>query len=103
MISKKNKALCAGVLATAMSASAIVPAFASAANEYATEGGANESYAKMFESLYDDVITNGEKNGYLSKNNNGSVSLTTQLRLSVLRLLTTVTRQLLRLCPTSLG
>ena len=74
MISKKNKALCAGVLAAAMSASAIVPTFASAANEYATEGGANESYAKMFESLYDDVITNGEKNGYLSKNNNGSGS-----------------------------
>ena len=75
MISKKNKALCAGVLAAAMSASAIVPTFASAAeNKYATEGGANESYAKMFESLYDDVITNGEKNGYLSKNNNGSGS-----------------------------
>ena len=75
MISKKNKALCAGVLAAAMSASAIVPSFASAAeNKYASENGANESYAKMFESLYDDVITNGEKNGYLSKNNNGSGS-----------------------------
>jgi len=75
MISKKNKALCAGVLAAAMSATSIVPAFASAAeNKYATENGANESYAKMFESLYDDVITNGEKNGYLSKNNNGSGS-----------------------------
>lgn len=33
-----------------------------------------ESYAKMFESLYADVITNGEENGYLSKNNNGSGS-----------------------------
>ncbi len=74
MISKKNKALTAGVLAAAISATAIMPTFASAATEYATEGGANESYAKMFESLYDDVITNGQKNGYLSKSNNGSGS-----------------------------
>ena len=72
MISKKNKALAAGVLAAAMSATAIVPSFASAATPQATEGGANESYAKMFESLYDDVITNGEANGYLAKKNNGS-------------------------------
>ncbi len=78
MISKKNKALVAGVLAAAMSASAIVPAMSSAANEYASENNANESYAKMFESLYDDVITNGEDNGYLSKNNkngNGSFGI----------------------------
>ena len=74
MISKKNKALTAGILAAAMSATAMVPSFASAANTYASEGGANESYAKMFESLYADVITNGEKNGFLSKNNNGSGS-----------------------------
>ncbi len=71
MISKKNKALTAGILAAAMSATAIVPAFASAATEYATEGGANESYAKMFESLYADVITNGIENGYLSDKTNG--------------------------------
>ncbi|MBQ8960114.1 MAG: cellulose 1,4-beta-cellobiosidase [Ruminococcus sp.] len=77
MISKKNKALVAGILTAAMSATAVVPAFASAApepNSYAKENDANTSYAKMFESLYDDVITNGEKNGYLSKNNNGSGS-----------------------------
>ncbi len=72
MISKKNKALTAGVLAAAMSATAIVPAFASAATQYATENDANTSYAKMFESLYADVITNGEENGYLAKKNNGS-------------------------------
>ncbi len=72
MISKKNKALAAGVLAAAMSATAIVPAFASAATPQATEGGANESYAKMFESLYDDVITNGVANGYMSAQTNGN-------------------------------
>ena len=73
MISKKTKALASGVLAAAMSATAVLPSFASAAeNKYATENGANESYAKMFESLYDDVVTNGQANGYLSKQTNGS-------------------------------
>ena len=71
MISKKNKALVAGILAAGMTASAVVPSFASAATEYATEGNANESYVKMFESLYDDVITNGVTNGYLSAQTNG--------------------------------
>ena len=75
MISKKTKALTAGILSAVMSATAIMPAMSSsAANEYATEGGANESYAKMFASLYDDVITNGQKNGYLSSQNNGGDS-----------------------------
>ena len=74
MISKKTKALTAGILSAVMSATAVMPAFTSAANEYATENGANESYAKMFASLYDDVITNGQKNGYLSKQNNGGDS-----------------------------
>ncbi|MDE6519555.1 MAG: cellulose 1,4-beta-cellobiosidase [Ruminococcus sp.] len=72
MISKKNKALTAGILAAAMSATAILPTFASAATQYATEGDANTSYAKMFESLYDDVITNGVKNGYMSSQTNGN-------------------------------
>ena len=77
MISKKNKALVAGILTAAMSATAVVPAFASAApapNEYAKENDAYKSYASMFESLYDDVITNGQKNGYLSQNTNGGDS-----------------------------
>lgn len=74
MISKKTKALTAGILSAVMSATAVMPAFTSAANEYATENGANESYAKMFASLYDDVITNGQTNGYLSKQNNGGDS-----------------------------
>ena len=72
MISKKTKALVSGILAAGMTASAAIPSFASAAaNEYATEGKANESYVKMFESLYDDVITNGVTNGYLSAQTNG--------------------------------
>ena len=74
MISKKNKSLVAGILAAATTATAVIPALSSAAavdNEYATENGANKSYATMFSSLYDDVITNGETNGYLSSNKNG--------------------------------
>jgi hypothetical protein len=70
MISKKNKALAAGVLAAAMSAVSVMPAMASAAtvSSYAKE----KTYADMFSSLYDDVVTNGQSNGYLSKQTNGS-------------------------------
>ncbi|MBR4627098.1 MAG: cellulose 1,4-beta-cellobiosidase [Ruminococcus sp.] len=71
MISKKNKALVAGILAAGMTATAVIPSFASAATEYATENKANESYATMFSSLYDDVVTNGVQNGYLSSQTNG--------------------------------
>lgn len=71
MISKKNKALAAGILSAAMTATAVIPAFASAATEWATENDANKSYAAMFESLYADVITNGVENGYMSSQKNG--------------------------------
>ena len=73
MISKKTKAITAGILTAAMSATAVLPSLGASAaeNTFATENGANESYAKMFESLYADVITNGEDNGYLSSNKNG--------------------------------
>ncbi|WP_164170333.1 glycoside hydrolase family 48 protein [Ruminococcus flavefaciens] len=71
MISKKNKALAAGVLAAAMSATAVMPAIASAAPT-AEAAKSNGSYAEMFSSLYDDVITNGVQNGYLSSQTNGS-------------------------------
>ena len=76
MISKKTKALVAGVLSAAMSATAVMPSLASAAdtNSYATENNAQKSYATMFASLYDDVMTNGVQNGYLSKQNNGGDS-----------------------------
>jgi hypothetical protein len=74
MISKKTKALAAGALAAAMSATALIPSAASAAeaivpNEYAK--GSSDSYAEMFSDLYKDVITNGQTTGYLSKNTNG--------------------------------
>ena len=71
MISKKTKALAASVLAAAMSATAVVPAVSSAAiaSEAATSNG---SYIEMFNSLYDDVMTNGVKNGYMSEQNNGA-------------------------------
>jgi hypothetical protein len=72
MISKKNKALAAGVLAAAMSATAVMPAMASAATAEAAKS--NGSYAEMFSSLYEDVVTNGQKNGYLSSQNNGGSS-----------------------------
>lgn len=77
MISKKNKALTAGILSAAMTATAMLPAMASAmespsGNKLAA--AANESYAEMFSAMYDDVITNGQQNGYLSKNDNGSGS-----------------------------
>ena len=70
MISKKNKALAASILAAAMSASAVIPTMASAAEKssYAKES----TYADMFASLYEDVVTNGQKNGYLSSQTNGS-------------------------------
>ena len=71
MISKKNKALAAGILAAAMSASAVMPAMASAAPT-AEAAKSNGSYKEMFSSLYDDVITNGVQNGYLSSQTNGS-------------------------------
>lgn len=70
MISKKNKALTAGILAAALTASSVVPAFSSAASD--TDDGS--TYAEWFGALYDDVITNGQENGYLSQNDNGSGS-----------------------------
>ncbi|MBQ8296219.1 MAG: cellulose 1,4-beta-cellobiosidase [Ruminococcus sp.] len=75
MISKKNKALTAAVLAATVSVSALLPTMASAAStatEYSKE--TDRSYAAWFGSLYDDVITNGQTNGYLSQNDNGSGS-----------------------------
>ncbi len=75
MISKKTKALAASILSAAMTATAMIPVFASAdemiePNSYAKDS--YDSYAKMFESLYDDVITNGVENGYMSPQKNGN-------------------------------
>ncbi|MCD8187896.1 MAG: cellulose 1,4-beta-cellobiosidase [Ruminococcus sp.] len=72
MISKKNKALTAGILAAAVSAASVLPSAASAATEASKETG--RTYAEWFESLYDDIVTNGQENGYLSSNTNGGDS-----------------------------
>ncbi|MGN0677480.1 MAG: glycoside hydrolase family 48 protein, partial [Ruminococcus sp.] len=72
MVSKK-KALTAGVMAAALTASSVLPAAASAAGTRTKEEKFGDStYAERFLSLYDDVITNGQENGYLSKTNTAS-------------------------------
>ena len=70
MILKKQKAVIAALLSAALTAAAIVPATVSAAGTRTKEEKyGDDSYAKRFLSLYDDVITNGGENGYLSKKN----------------------------------
>ena len=67
---KKNRALLAAVLAAAMASSALMTCTASAAGTRTKEEKyGDETYAQRFLSLYDDVVTNGQENGYLSKNN----------------------------------
>jgi hypothetical protein len=69
MVSKK-KALTAGVLAAALSASSVLPSMASAAGTRTKDEAFGDStYAERFLSLYDDVVTNGQENGYLSSAN----------------------------------
>ena len=64
---KKNKTVLAAVLAAAMACSAIVPTAASAAGTRTkAEAYGDKTYAARFMSLYDDVITNGVQNGYMS-------------------------------------
>ena len=64
---KKNKTVPAAVLAAAMACSAIVPTAASAAGTRTkAEAYGDKTYAARFMSLYDDVITNGVQNGYMS-------------------------------------
>ncbi|MDD6109682.1 MAG: glycoside hydrolase family 48 protein [Ruminococcus sp.] len=64
---KKNKTVLAAILAAAMACSAIVPTAASAAGTRTkAEAYGDSTYAARFMSLYDDVITNGVQNGYMS-------------------------------------
>ncbi|MBQ5334928.1 MAG: cellulose 1,4-beta-cellobiosidase [Oscillospiraceae bacterium] len=63
---KKNRAILAAVIAAAMSSSMLAGTVASAAG---TNKYGDDTYAKRFMSLYEDVIVNGEKNGYLSDTN----------------------------------
>ncbi|MCI7805219.1 MAG: Ig-like domain-containing protein [Oscillospiraceae bacterium] len=70
MILKKQKAVIAALLSAALTAAAVVPATVSAAGTRTkAEKYGDDSYAQRFLSLYDDVITNGVENGYLSGNN----------------------------------
>ena len=62
MVSKK-KALTAGVMAAALTASSVLPVAASAAGTRTkAEAFGDATYTQKFLSLYDDVITNGIEN-----------------------------------------
>ncbi len=64
---KKSKTFLAALLATAMTCSALVPTAASAAGTRTKdEAYGDDTYAARFMSLYDDVVTNGVANGYMS-------------------------------------
>ncbi|MGN0631554.1 MAG: glycoside hydrolase family 48 protein, partial [Ruminococcus sp.] len=64
---KKSKAFLAAFLAAASTCSAIMPTVASAAGDRTKpEAYGDDTYAARFMSLYDDVITNGVENGYMS-------------------------------------
>ncbi len=72
MILKKQKAVIAALLTAAMTAAAILPTAitaSAAGTRTKAEKYGDDSYAKRYLSLYDDVITNGVQNGYLSGNN----------------------------------
>lgn len=93
MILKKKKAVIAAILSAALTASAVMPTV-SAGTRTKEEAYGDSTYAQRFLSLYDDVITNGEENGYLSSKNKAfqavSAFLTMQLKNLLLKLLTTV-------------
>lgn len=69
MIIKKNKAVIAAILSAALTVSAVMPTVSAAGTRTKAEKYGDSTYATRFLSLYDDVITNGQENGYLSKNN----------------------------------
>ena len=105
---KKSKTFLAAVLAAAMTCSAVLPTAASAAAGTRTKDEAygDKSYAQRFMSLYDDVVTNGVQNGYMSSTNTVSDGLGIPYH-SVEDLCieapTMVTKQLLKHCPTWYG
>ena len=82
---KKNRAILAAVVAAAMATSALMSVTASAHEAVAKkpavgttgdrtkeEKYGTDTYADRFMSMYDDVITHGDENGYLSKTNKGA-------------------------------
>jgi hypothetical protein len=68
MVFKKSKAVIAAVLCAAMAANAMVATISASAFEPRTkeEAFGDSTYAERFLSLYDDVVTKGKENGYLS-------------------------------------
>lgn len=72
MILKKKKAVIAAILSAALTVSAMMPAVSAAGTRTKEEAYGDSTYAQRFLSLYDDVVTNGEENGYLSSKNKAS-------------------------------
>lgn len=67
---KKSKTILAAFLAAAVTCSAVLPTVASAAGTRTEEEAyGDDTYAARFMSLYDDVVTNGVENGYMSSAN----------------------------------
>jgi len=66
---KKTKAILAAVLAVATTASATILPASAAKMTHEDYKDAPTTYAKRFLDVYDDVVTNGQKNGYLSSEN----------------------------------
>ena len=69
MIIKKNKAVIAAILSAAMTVAAVMPTVSAAGTRTKAEKFGDKTYAARFMSLYDDVVTNGGSNGYLSDKN----------------------------------
>ena len=75
MLFKKSKAIIAAALSAAVVSNAMVATVASAAGTRTKdEAFGDDTYAERFLSLYDDVVTNGVENGYLSENGASSTS-----------------------------
>ncbi|HCR73813.1 MAG TPA: cellulose 1,4-beta-cellobiosidase, partial [Ruminococcus sp.] len=70
MISKTMKKAVSLAMSLAVVTGAVAPVSASAAGTRTKpEAFGDDTYKNRFLSLYDDVVTNGQENGYLSKNN----------------------------------
>ncbi len=82
MLFKKSKAVIAAVLSAATLTSTMAATVAHAGTNVGGTPGArtkaeafgDDTYAARFLSLYDDVVTNGQANGYLSSNDGGAGS-----------------------------
>ncbi len=83
MLFKKSKAVISAILSAAMLTSTMAVTVANAGDNgnngtpgqrTKEEAFGDDTYAARFLSLYDDVITNGQENGYLSSNTGGGDS-----------------------------